>query len=275
MERFLEGRVAVVTGGFSGIGLAIATEFLNRGASVAVGSRIMARPEGAKDVARYLDSGDAKDIASRLSDLGRCHAGHLDVCDQGAIEAFLKSVREGLGPVDILVNAAGTDVQQSLCGHPEDLWLKVIDTNLNGAFRMTAACMPGMVERKWGRILNIASTAAHTGAPHNAAYCASKSGLLGLTRVTALEGAPHGVTCVSLSPTWVDTGMMRRDLAQISEKEGSGKSLAESMDEIARLNPQQRIVQPEEIAALAAFLCREEACGITMEDIQVNAGSLW
>ncbi len=271
----MEGRVAVVTGGFSGIGLAIATEFLNRGASVAVGSRIMARPEGAKDVARYLGSGDAKDIAARLSELGRCHAGHLDVCDAGAIEAFLKSVCDELGSVDMLVNAAGTDIEQSICGHPEDLWLRVIDTNLNGAFRMTAACMPGMVERKWGRIINIASTAAHVGAVNNAAYCASKSGLLGLTRVTALEGASHGVTCVALSPTWVETGMMRRDLALISENEGSGRTLAQSMDEIARSNPQQRIVQPEEIAALAAFLCRDEARGITMEDIQINAGSLW
>lgn len=275
MERFLEGRVAVVTGGFSGIGLAIATEFLNRGAAVAVGSRIMARPEGAKDVARYLESGEAEDVAARLSGLGRSHAGHLDVCDPAAIETFLDTVRGELGAVDILVNAAGTDIEQSLCGHPEDLWLKVIDTNLNGAFRMTAACMPGMVARKWGRILNIASTAAHVGAPNNAAYCASKSGLLGLTRVAALEGAPHGVTCVSLSPTWVETGMMRRDLARISENEGSDKSLGESMDEIAKLNPQQRIVQPEEIAALAAFLCRDDARGITMEDIQVNAGSLW
>ena len=173
------------------------------------------------------------------------------------------------------MNSAGTSVQSPLCGHSENAWLTVIDTNLNGAFRMIRACLPGMIERRWGRIINIASTAASTGHPENAAYCASKAGLLGLTRVTALEGAPHGVSCVAVSPTWVETKLMHRSMGILAEEEGKGRTIDEMMEETRKANPQNRIVQTQEIAALAAFLCRDEAAGITMEDIQVSAGAFW
>jgi 3-hydroxybutyrate dehydrogenase len=91
----------------------------------------------------------------------------------------------------------------------------------------------------------------------------------------ALEGAPHGVTCVAISPTWVETELMRRNVEQVIAREGKGRSHAQAMAEIASQNPQQRIIQPEEVAALAAFLCRDEARGITMENIQITGGSLW
>jgi 3-hydroxybutyrate dehydrogenase len=140
---------------------------------------------------------------------------------------------------------------------------------------MMRKLLPGMIARRWGRIINIGSTAATVGWKDNPAYCASKSGLLGLTRCVALEGAPHGVTSVMISPTWVETELMRRNVAQVVEREGKGRSLDEAMAEIAAGNPQGRIVQPQEIAALAAFLCREEARGITMENIQITGGALW
>ena len=155
------------------------------------------------------------------------------------------------------------------------MWLKIIDTNLNGAFRMTRELLPGMIERKWGRVINIGSTAASVGWKDNPAYCASKAGLLGLTRCVALEGAPHGVTCVMISPTWVETELMRRNVAQVVAREGKGRTAEMAMAEIAAANPQHRIIQPEEVAALAAFLCREEAKGITMENIQITGGALW
>src|SRR5690606_9179857 len=136
-----------------------------------------------------------------------------------------------------------------------ELWLKILDTNLNGAFRMIREVLPGMIARKWGRIVNIGSTAASVGWKDNPAYCASKSGLLGLTRCVALEGAPHGVTCAMVSPTWVETELMRRNVEQVVAREGNGRSLAEAMAEIAGQNPQQRIIQPDEIAGTVAFLC--------------------
>ncbi len=162
-----------------------------------------------------------------------------------------------------------------MAGHSDELWLKIIDTNLNGAFRMTRRLLPGMIGRKWGRIINIGSTAATVGWKDNPAYCASKSGLLGLTRCVALEGAPHGVTCVMISPTWVETELMRRNVQQVVEREGRGRTMEEAMSDIAAQNPQNRIIQPDEIAALAAFLCGEGARGITMENIQITGGALW
>ena len=130
-----------------------------------------------------------------------------------------------------------------------------------------------MIERKWGRIINIGSTAATTAVADHAAYCASKSGLLGLNRAVALEGAPHGVSSVVISPTWVQTEMFNSSMA--IQAANNHRSVDEEIAELVAQQPQQRLVQPAELGALAAFLCRDEALGVTMEDIQLNAGALW
>ena len=140
---------------------------------------------------------------------------------------------------------------------------------------MTRALLPGMIGKGFGRIINIGSTAASVGWKDNPAYCASKAGLLGLTRCVALEGAPHGVTCVMISPTWVETDLMRRDVAEIVQREARGRSVEQAMADIASENPQGRILQTDEIAALALYLCSDAARGITMENIQVTGGALW
>src|SRR5690606_7998221 len=142
-------------------------------------------------------------------------AGRLDLRDPGALTTGLRAAESAGGPADILVSAAGTTAEQPVSGHSDELWLKIIDTNLNGAFRMIRTYLPGMIERRWGRVINIGSTAATVGWKDNPAYCASKSGLLGLTRCVALEGAPHGVTAVMISPTWVETELMRRNVQQV------------------------------------------------------------
>ena len=187
------------------------------------------------------------------------HAGHLDVRDNESIAHFIAAAEAACGAIDILVNAAGTTAEQPVCGHSDDLWNKIIDTNLTGAFRMIRAVLPGMIERGCGRIINIGSTAATVGWKDNPAYCASKHGLLGLTRCVALEGAAHGVTCIIISPTWVETELMHRNVAQLVAREGKGRTAAEAMAEIAAQNPQHRIIQPGEIAALAVFLCSDDA----------------
>ncbi|MDX3924485.1 MAG: SDR family oxidoreductase [Shinella sp.] len=275
MKR-LEGRTAFITGGLTGQGLAIAEALAAEGAAVAVGSFVREAAGRQGDAAAYPDPEEIATIRERLSRFGtRIFAGHLDVRDSGVIDEFVAAAEAACGPSDILVNAAGTTAEQPVSGHSDELWLKIIDTNLNGAFRMTRKLLPGMIGRKWGRIINIGSTAATVGWRDNPAYCASKSGLLGLTRCVALEGAPHGVTCVMISPTWVETELMRRNVQQVVEREGRGRSLEEAMAEIAGQNPQNRIIQPDEIAALAAFLCGEGARGITMENIQITGGALW
>ncbi|MEM9913100.1 MAG: SDR family oxidoreductase, partial [Pseudomonadota bacterium] len=135
------------------------------------------------------------------------------------------------------------------------------------------AVLPAMIEQGYGRIVNIASTAAHTAMADHPAYCASKSGLLGLSRAAALEGAPHGVACITVSPTWVETDMLQHSAALMARENGT--DVAEEIADLARANPQNRLVQPEEVAAVVAFACSEQAPALTMEDIQVSAGAHW
>jgi 3-hydroxybutyrate dehydrogenase len=250
-HSFLSGRTAFVSGGLSGMGLAIATQLAEHGARVAVGSR-------------RAGQGDAPFLSVPL-----------DVCDAAQVTQAIAEVEAGLGPVDILINAAGITAEQGVVGHSDDLWQRVIDTNLSGAFRLTRAVLPGMIAREWGRIVNIGSTAATVGWADNPAYCASKAGLLGLTRCVALEGAAHGVGCTMISPTWVETDMLHSDTAEIAAREGRGRSSADLVREIREQNPQKRIIQPGEVAALAVFLCRDEALGLSMDNIQVTGGALW
>ena len=253
MMADLSGRSAIVTGGLAGMGLAIAQALADAGAQVAVGSR----------------SGGAG------LPPGVAYAGALDVASSVSVTDFVAGVVAAIGPIDILVNAAGITAEQPVCGHDDALWDRIIDTNLTGAFRMTRAVLPSMLAQGWGRVINIGSTAASVGAKDSPAYCASKAGLLGLTRCVALEAAAQGVTCVMISPTWVDTDMMDRNLAEVVAREGLGRSVAEAKAEIAAQSPQKRIIDAKEVAGLAVFLCSEAARGLTMENIQVTGGVLW
>ena len=242
-----------MTGGLAGMGLAIAQGLAASGARVAVGSR-----------------GGGAGVPQGLA-----YAAALDVAVSTSVADFVTGAVAAIGPIDILVNAAGITAEQPVCGHDDALWDRIIATNLTGAFRMTRAVLPGMMARGWGRVINIGSTAASVGAKDSPAYCASKAGLLGLTRCVALEGAAQGVTCVMISPTWVDTEMMDRNLAEVVAREGLGRTVAQAKAKIAAQNPQGRIIDATEIAGLAVFLCSDAARGITMENIQVTGGVLW
>ena len=197
----------------------------------------------------------------------------LDVRSESSVDDFCQAVRAETGRIDALVNAAGISAHQTVSGHALGEWQEVIDTNLTGPFLMTRACLPDMIAAGWGRIVNIASTAARTAVADHPAYCASKSGLLGLTRAVALEGAPHGVTCVAVSPTWVETDMLRQSAGIMAKT--AGHSTEAEIAALAKANPQNRLVQPSEIAALVGFLCSDAAPALTMEDISVNAGAHW
>lgn len=274
--RFLDGRTAVVTGGLSGQGRAIANALAAHGARVAAGSFVAAGAAPPGDAAHYPAPDAVGEVLEELRGHGPdALAAHLDVRDTGSVRDFLSAAADALGPPDILVNSAGTTAEHPVCGHPDALWDKIVDTNLSGAFRMIRECLPGMVARKWGRIINIGSTAATVGWKDNPAYCASKAGLLGLTRCVALEGAPHRVSCVMISPTWVETRLMTANTDQVATREGKGRTGKDVRDDIVKDNPQGRMIQPGEIAALALHLCREDSLGITMENIQVTGGALW
>ncbi len=251
-------RVALVTGGCAGIGLACAGALLRDGMQVAVGSRRAADKSFVLRVEQQLPG--ARVVA-------------LDVCDSESVNDCVAQLESQFGTISVLVNSAGVGVHQSICDHTDDDWLSVIDTNLNGAFRAIRACMPGMQALGWGRVINIASTAARSGQETYAAYCASKAGLLGLSRVVALEGAPHGINCVAVSPTWVETPMLHESAGTIAAN--AGISIDAVLDGIRDANAQRRIVQADEVAELVSFLCSDRSTGLTMEDIQINAGSHW
>jgi len=257
-EKFLQGRVAIVTGGTSGIGKAVALALAEIGANVAIGSRSAEKSSCQAEI-------EAKGV--------KALAMTLDVSSTDSVETFCNNVFKTFGQVDILVNAAGITYLHKICEHPDQDWYRVLDVNLNGIYRTIKFCLPGMIERKWGRIINIASTAASVGNPNVPAYCASKAAVVGLSRCVALEGAPHGVSCNAISPGWVETELGKNCMRDFAESEG--RSFAEYFEDVKQSYPQKRIIQPKEIGELAAFLCRDEAVGMTMQELTVSAGSLW
>jgi len=276
-EKFLAGRTAMVTGGASGMGRAMALAFAGAGANVAIGSLLADKKDGKTEgeVSYLPGKAELVDTQKKLSELGvECLAMGLDVTSVDSVQEFYEATIKTFGKVDVLANAAGITAEQTVCGHSDSLWDKVMDVNLNGTFRSIRAVLPGMIEQKWGRVINIASTAAAVGAPTSAVYCASKAAVVGLTRCVALEGAEHGVTCNSISPGWTNTNFGRDWMGDIAEKQEQRKG-EEYIADVKADNPQNRLIQPEEIAATALFLCQEKARGMTMQDLTVSAGSVW
>ncbi len=276
-DSFLEGRAALVTGGASGMGRAIALALAGAGADVAIGSRLSedGAPTNTGEVAYLPGRGELDATAAEIETLGAAAlAVELDVASMESVRSLCGAAAARFGKVDILVNAAGITAEHTIAGHDDALWDRVVEVNLTGTYRTIKLCLPGMIERKWGRIINIASTAAAVGAPTSGAYCASKAGVVGLSRCVALEGAAHGVTCNAISPTWVETAFGKHWMTDIAEKQ-EGRAGADYIAEAKAQNPQGRLIQPPEIGALALFLCRDEALGMTMQDLTVSAGSLW
>ncbi len=252
-------RTAIVTGGTTGIGLACAQALVARGYKVAIGAR---------------RAGDASVQAEVQSAVGRdVMMAPLDVANRASVNSFMASVRDAFGDPTILVNAAGIYHEAFLHNHSDAAWEDQIDINLSGAFRMTRAVFPGMIGAGWGRIANIASTAGTKGERGYAAYCASKAGLIGLSKATAVEGAPHGISCIAISPTWVETPMMENAFDRIATAQGISRAAARAV--IAGSNPQGRIVQASEVAAMVDFFCTDAAPALTNVDIQINAGADW
>ncbi len=276
-DKHLEGRVAWVTGGASGIGRATALGLAEAGADVAIGSLLaedgVKRPDG---VDLYLPDEDELDATrGEIEGLGaRAFARALDVRSDESVRTFFDQASAALGPIDILVNAAGMDARESMPDHSDDKWHQVIDTNLNGNYRTIRRCLGGMMERGWGRIVMFASTSAALGAPMMAAYCASKSGILGLMRCVALEGAPRGVTCNAISPGYVNTPFTEITFLHEVER-GESPSVEAGRAEAMKSYPQGRFIEPEDVASLAVYLCGDAAGRITMEDLRVAGGALW
>ena len=226
---------AIVTGGGSGIGQAVANRLRADGLNVAI-----------------LD----------LTPSDETYSYTADVTDRAAVDAALDEIRGVLGPVTVLVNAAGLERFKRFTDIEFSDWQRVIDVNLNGVFHCVQAVLPDMVEAGWGRIVNISSSSTHSGQPYMAPYVAAKSAVNGLTKSLALEYGPSGITVNAVPPGFIDTPMLRK-----SEERGF-VVVQKNIDS----TPVRRIGRPEDIAAACAFLISEEAGYITGQILGVNGG---
>lgn len=271
----LAGRVAIVTGGGSGIGRAIALRLAHAGADIAIISltheRVQLHPSELKYFPPNSELADAK---RALEATGvRCLAVDGDISVAEDVEGLVRATLETLGRIDILVNCAATSCVHPILDHPPDTWVRVIEVNLIGAFRCIRAVLPHLLEQGWGRIINIGSTAATVGFAEHSAYCAAKHGLLGLTRSLAAEVANQNITANLVSPATVETPSSPIYVQHFADKEG--KSYAAKREETMAAYPQNRLITPEEVAEMVYYLTRDEARAINGEDFRITMGTQW
>ena len=243
---------AVVTGGGSGIGAAIAHALSHEGVRVTLMGRSLER------------------LQSQPLAAARCV--RVDVSDEASVQEAFPAAVEGFGPVDILVNNAGQVESQPFARTSLELWQRMLAVNLSGTFLCTQQVLPGMVERGFGRIVNVASTAALKGYAYVTAYCAAKHEVLGLTRALALEVARQGVTVNAVCPGYTETAIVERAVERITAK--TRRSATQARAELAAANPQGRLVQPGEVAQAVLWLCRRESAAINGQAIAVAGGEV-
>ena len=254
----LAGRAAVVTGGGRGVGAEVARQLAAAGAAVLVAARTAVEVER---VATDLRAAGANVSATTC-----------DVSDPHAIDRLAEQAHNTFGRIDILVNNAGVAMAAPLGRTSLEEWNRLFATNATSAFLCMQAFLPGMVERRWGRVVNVASTAALTGYRYIAAYAASKHAMVGLTRSIATEAAGQGVTVNAVCPSYLATRMTEETVARVTEK--TGRSRDEALQAITGLNPQKRLIEPHEVAAAVAYLCSDAAAGINGATLVIDGGEL-
>ena len=246
---FLEGKRALVTGSTSGIGLAIARALAAEGAKVVLNG-----------------FGEASEIDRLCGELGARHV-DADLTTREGVEALMA----GAGPVDILVNNAGMQHVAPVEEFPPEKWEAIIALNLSAAFHTARLAVPHMKAQGWGRIIATASAHSLAASPFKAAYVAAKHGIAGLTKVLALELAEHGVTANCISPGYVWTPLVENQIPDTMAARGMTREQVLNEVLLAK-QPTRKFVQPEEVAALAVFLCRDEAQNINGANYSIDGG---
>jgi 3-hydroxybutyrate dehydrogenase len=253
----LEGRIAIVTGAGSGIGAAIAAELAQTGAFVLV-----------QDL--RLDSAAAI-VESIRATGGAAEAVAGDVSNPDDVRTIVDNVLRSHDRIDVLVNNAGVQHVAPLESYPLAQWHRLLGVLLTGPFLLTQAVLPPMRRHRWGRIINIASVNGKRGDPGKVAYCSAKHGLIGLTRVAALETATDGITVNAICPGLVYTPLIEKQLDDLAAMHGLTRDDALAQVYLSSI-PQKRMLDPQEIAAMARYLASDDARGITGQAINVSAG---
>jgi NAD(P)-dependent dehydrogenase (short-subunit alcohol dehydrogenase family) len=256
MSEQLTGLHALITGAGRGIGSAIARALAGAGADVTLLGRSRA---------------DLESVAADLNSVRRsCQI--ADVSDAQSVRAAVAAARDALGPVAVLVNNAGQAASAPLGSTTDEQWHSMLSVNLTGTFLCMRECLPDMLKAGFGRIVNIASTAGLVGYPYVGAYCASKHGVIGLTRAAALETARKNVTVNAVCPGFTDTDIVRTAVANIAAK--TGRNEQEALAELVSHNPQRRLVTPKEVADTVLWLCLRSSASITGQSIAVAGGEV-
>ena len=251
----LANRHALVTGGGRGIGAAVAQALIGQGARVTLLGR------------------DAQRLLAQVAVLGeRARCDVADVTDGGTLERAFSAAAGAFGPIDVLVNNAGAVRTQPFHRTGADLWHEMLSINLTGTYLCIRQALPSMLERDYGRIVNIASTAGLKGYPYVTAYCAAKHGVIGLTRALALETARTGVTINAVCPGYTDTDIVREAVDNIARK--TGRNAEQALQAVVAANPQQRLVRPEEVANAVLWLCLPGSESVTGQGISVSGGEV-
>ncbi|MGK5076173.1 SDR family NAD(P)-dependent oxidoreductase [Janthinobacterium sp. ZB1P44] len=256
----LSGKHALVTGAGSGIGFACAGALLDAGARVTLAGRDGARLARAR--MQLEEAGHAGRVAICV----------LDVAVEAAVQAGFAQAAAHFGRIDILINNAGQAHAAPFAKTDAAIWQRMLAVNLTGVFHCCQAAMPAMLEAGWGRIVNVASTAGLKGYRYVSAYVAAKHGVIGLTRALALEAAPRGVTVNAVCPGYTETEMVAQAVQNIVRKTGRGEDAARA--ELAAANPQQRLVQPREVADAVAWLCLPASSAMNGQSIAVAGGEV-
>lgn len=247
-------RTAVVTGGASGIGLAISRRLAADGLTIAI-----------FDINGPAAETAAADIAAATGATVKGYA--VDVADRAKVDAAVAQVRADLGPITVLVNNAGIEQFCPFTDIDPQQWNRVIEVNLTGTFHVTQSIVGDMIAAGWGRIVNVSSSSAQRGSRNMTAYSASKGGMISLTRSLALELGVHGITVNNIPPGFIETPMLHKSLVE-------GKLGAGGMEAQIKATPVNRVGQPNDIAAACAFLVSDEAGYVTGQTLGVNGGRI-
>ncbi len=259
-ETALEEKHALVTGGGHGIGGAIAKILSSNGAKLTLVGRNLSKLNKLRD--ELLNKPNIKQVEIY----------QLDVTDETAVIDVFADAATNLGTIDILINNSGIAETATYQKTSSDMLRRILEVNVIGTHICTQQVLKSMKENNWGRIINISSLAGLTGQPYISAYCASKHAVLGLTRALALELVKTGITVNAVCPAYVDTGMVDRGVENIVKV--TGMSQEDATNELAKTNPQNRIIGTEEVAATVGWLCLPGSESITGQSIAM-AGGAW